>query len=132
MGGTQADGERIMRADEAVEQLRNTTFKPGWRFSAEPYSAHLVRVDLTLRTVNTSYPSPDGQYLMPLTAGDDKLLSVAGLDEEDLCYELLRMAAYQDSHENREFLRVRRGGRWVAPLHPHTDAGIRAWERRNR
>jgi hypothetical protein len=119
-----------MRAYEAADLVAGTIFKPGWRFSARPRGT-LVQVELDIDTVNTSYPGPDGRYRVPLSTYDEKLLNVDGMDEEDLCYELLKMAAGKDSHENREFLRVRRGGRWVAPLRPHTDQGIRAWARRS-
>lgn len=119
-----------MRAIEAVEQIRNTAFKPGWRFEASPYGGDLVMVELLVSTVDTSYPDADGICRRKITIlGGDKVLNVRNLDESGVCYELLRLADEADEHENREFLKVRQpDGSWVAPLHPHTREGNRRWD----
>lgn len=114
-----------MKAEQAVEQIRGMIFKPGWRFRASPYGS-LVVADLIIDTVDSSHPSPSGKYPVPALGlyGGERVLDPASLDEAGVCAELLGLAAEKDSHENREFLRVLRNGRWVAPLHPHTPEGI--------
>jgi hypothetical protein len=122
-----------MKATEAVEQIRSTAFKPGWRFEGRHYGGDLVLVELLIDTVDTSYPDADGVCRERIRIlGGDKLVNVAALDEAALCVELLAIADEADEHENREFLKVRQpDGSWKAPLHPHTNEGNAAW-RRNR
>lgn len=119
-----------MMAVEAVEQIRDTIFKPGWRFRASSVGLHRIKVELFVDTVNTSFPGPDGQYRVAHETGDEREIDTYGLDSEALCYELLKMAAYMDTHENREFMRVRQpDGSWKAPLHPHNAKAELRWGR---
>lgn len=120
-----------MRPDEATAQIRNTVFKPGWRFFASVTGPDEVEVRLRVETFDTSYPGYDGQCRKPITiAGGERTISVRGLDERGLCYELIKLAADTNFHEDREFLKVRQpDGTWVSPLHPHTTEGELFWQR---
>jgi hypothetical protein len=123
-----------MRADEAVRYVNGLAFKPGWRPIAEHYTYSHIRIGFIIETVDTSYPDGDGICRDRITIlGRDRLVDVTDLDEEGLCAEVLKCAADNDSHENREFLKARQpDGSWQAPLHPHTPAGNRAWDRHTR
>jgi hypothetical protein len=117
-----------MMAREAVEQIRNTVFKPGWRISGYELDSSFIMVQFVIETVDTSYPDADGTCRRPIRLGPDTVINVRRLDEAGLAHELLRFAAQLDEHENREFLKIRQpDGSWHAPLHPHTDAGNEAW-----
>ena len=119
----------MMRGSEAVRQIRNTAFKPGWEYQAVPFHDDLVMVDLFIDTVDTSYPDADGICRRKTRiVGGTKVLDVSGLTETGLCFELLKLALDADEHEDREFLKVRQpDGSWYSPLHPHTPEGNRAW-----
>lgn len=118
-----------MQAREAIEQISNTTFKPGWSFTATPgYGDNEVYVSLTIRTVDTSYTMANGTFPVSITTGDSRVFNVGHMDRDKLCYHLLQFAAEADSHENREFLKIRQAdGSWYAPLHPHTHEGQMSW-----
>lgn len=122
-----------MRAEDAVRFVEGLAFKPGWQPTAEVVSyAGLVELSFIIRTVDTSYPDPDGVCRTQITIyGRQRVVNVTYLDETDLLAEVLKCAADNDQHENREFLKVRQpDGSWHAPLHPHTREGNRAWDRR--
>ena len=117
-----------MRAAEAVEQVRNSVFKPGWKMVAERYSGDLIIFTFYIDTVDTSYPSPDGICRKHVTLVRDAVWDVSRLDANGLDARILKLAAETDVHENREFLKHRQpDGSWYAPLHPHTVEGERAW-----
>jgi hypothetical protein len=117
-----------MRAREAVEQIRNTIFKPGWTIEAEEYGYDLVYVRFKIDTVDTSYNRPDGTFWKPITVAPDTVFSVARMDETQLSWRLLQLALEVDEHESREFFKVRQpDGSWAAPFHPHTASGERQW-----
>lgn len=121
-----------MRAEDAVRFVEGLAFKPGWQPTAEIISyAGLVELSFIIRTVDTSYPDPDGVCRRQITIyGQQRMVNVTDLDEEGLLAEVLKCADSNDEHENREFLKVRQpDGSWEAPLHPHTNAGNRAWDR---
>lgn len=122
-----------MRAVDAVRFVEGLAFKPGWQPTAEVYSSGgLVELSFIIRTVDTSYPDPDGVCRRQITIyGRQRMVNVTAMDEDDLLAEVLKCAADNDSHENREFLKVRQpDGSWEAPLHPHTYEGERAWQQR--
>lgn len=119
-----------MTPDQAVRQIRNTIFRPGWKFSASALSGGQVFVEIELDTVNTSVVSPEGAYTEPMKLPHWQRIDVTSLDEAGLAHELIRIAHQLDEHEDREFMRVRQAdGTWFAPLHPHRPDGDRAWYR---
>ena len=124
-----------MQTAEAVRQLNEMVFKPGWRVHADYDLTDLVLVELLIDTVDTSYPDPDGVCRKQVTLYRSTYIRPSQIASiQELCYEVLRLAADTDIHEDREFLKVRdpATGRWVAPLHPHTPEGNRAWDTYNR
>jgi hypothetical protein len=120
-----------MQATEAVKQVRNSIFKPGWKFSATYLNESQISVNFTIRTVDTSYVDAAGNFYAAKTiGGEDVTITVTGLDEAGLCYELLKIAMATNFHEDREFMQVRQAdGSWIAPLHPHTYQGEKDWQR---
>jgi hypothetical protein len=112
-------------------------FRPEWEIVAQPHywADDTIVVSYRLRTVDTSqvpdvrFP-PDGKYytgekmtLGPVTADID----VRGLTEDGVLYRVLQYIEQLQRHEDREFMRVWRDGRWVAPFHPHTYDGQVGW-----
>lgn len=121
-----------MKQDEAVTLLNRTIFRPGWRITAQPQAGSSTRVQVTfdISTVDTSYPSEQGAYEVPYVMKPPLRLDASRYDtEEDLLYRVLRAVSQHQEHEDREFMRVWRDGRWVANFHPHTDEGASNWER---
>jgi hypothetical protein len=122
-----------MRAEQAVSQVNNTIFMPGWMFRAEPFGSSLIWVGLMVSTMDTSHPTPEGRYETPVTIMPDTLFSVAGMDEAALSARLLELAFNVIEHESREFFRVRQeDGSWKAPFHPHNAEGNAAWDAREK
>jgi hypothetical protein len=122
-----------MNPYEAVRFVNGLAFKPGWRPVAEVIRGNNILISFLIETVDTSFPDADGICRRQIGIfGRERRVNVLGMDEEGLLCEVLRCAADNDEHENREFLKVRQpDGSWHAPLHPHTDAGNRAWADHN-
>lgn len=119
-----------MQASEAVRQIRDTIFKPGWSFSASAVDEYKIRVYFTIHTVDTSYVDAVGNFYAPKTLSDDFTMDVSALDEQGLCYQLLKVGMMTNFHEDREFMQVRQpDGTFRAPLHPHTYDGEVGWQR---
>jgi hypothetical protein len=118
-----------MKADEAVRFVNGLAFKPGWRPVAQTIMGNNIVLSFLIETVDTSYPDGDGICRRQIgIIGQERTVNVLGMDEAALLCEVLKCAAENDEHENREFLKVRQpGGSWQAPLHPHTSAGNRVW-----
>lgn len=134
-----------MKAEEAAAIVNGMIFRPGWRLRAEPAGKdflmsllftraeleHRIIVQASVPTVDTSYVADNGTYTVPKRMDPAAMIDVSDLhDEADIAAALLtQLVGPFQLHEDREFLRVRAGGRWAAPLHPHTDEGIAAWQR---
>lgn len=119
-----------MKIEQAIRQVSQTVFKPGWEVRARASVLGYLLVEFHIDTVDTSYPDADGVCRRPIRLLRDRMLDVTGMNELDLCYALVRLASETDSHENREFLKIRRpDGTWRTPLHPHTTEGIKTWNR---
>jgi len=118
-----------MTPDQAVRQIRNIAFKPGWRLDALALGdREHVAVTYYIDTVDSSYPGLDGICRRQVTLERPDIIDVTGLDEAGLCHRLLKLASAVDEHENREFMKVRQpDGSWATPLHPHTDQGNSSW-----
>ncbi len=121
-----------MRASEAVEIVRNSVFKPGWRMHAANYSQDLILFTFYIDTVDTSYPDADGVCRKHITLVRDDLFNVSAMRTAgDLFARILKLSAETDVHEDREFLKHRQpDGSWHAPLHPHTREGQHSWAKR--
>jgi hypothetical protein len=118
-----------MKAVEAERIINSVAFKPGFRFAAVATSEYEVGVGLYIETVDTSYPGPDGQCRKPIQVMPTVTINVRFRDYLGVLRALLDFDAETNSHESREFLKVRIDGRWEAPFHPHTDIGDELWER---
>lgn len=118
-----------MNTEQAINAVNGMVFKPGWRLLAEHFGHGRIYVTLYIETVDTSYPSEDGTCRKSVTLYRDRMVEVReSTTLEDLCFEVLKLAAEVDVHENREFLKVRGAdGQWTSPMHPHTTAGEVAW-----
>lgn len=119
-----------METMAAVSLVNSATFKPGWSFRAAPgLVVGEIDVECTIRTVDTSRPSRDGEYVVPKVLEDEFSVKAARLTGMEILFFLLKRAREMDVHEDREFLRIPDGrGGWVAPFHPHTDDGNYLWE----
>lgn len=116
-----------MMADEAARLVNSATFHPDWEIWAGPVTPYSIRVVFYVRTYNSSTPDSDGSYREKIVIGPDRLVSTRDLDDNGVLAAVLRAKADVQEHEDREFLRVRQGGRWAAPLHPHRPDGNAAW-----
>jgi hypothetical protein len=119
-----------MLASEAARLVNRTTFRPGWRFFADSIGDGSIVVSFETVTCDSSYPDYAGRYLRRVLLGDTWTFDVSGMTtHEQLLFAILgRIHREWDVHEDREFLRVLQpDGSWYAPLHPHHEAGKRAW-----
>jgi hypothetical protein len=124
-------GDNPMKAAEAVRVINELAYRPGVKPQATDMSWYvrdgreLVAIEFLMDTKDSSVVSASGQYTRSITIAPGKAVDVASLTETDLLYKLVELDAEFQEHETREFLRVLKGGRWVAPFHPHnydTDA----------
>lgn len=127
-----------MKAQEAADILNSAAWRPGMEIRARVvYTApdlpipelEVIQVEVIFHTYDSSWPDDDGQYRVPRSIAPQGMLPVGDMDEEALLFAVLRMVAQAHEHEDREFLRVRKNGKWVAPFHPHNDDTDRLWER---
>jgi len=120
-----------MKTDEAARLINQATWRPGMevRATAEyPFDLiGAILVEIVLDTFDSSYPDADGRYRVRRKIAPQGMLSVLMLDEEGVLHAVLKMVGQAQEHEDREFLRVKRNGQWVAPFHPHNDDTEAAW-----
>jgi hypothetical protein len=122
-----------MNSNAAAAFINNVSFRPGWRFTADPVHWHgeAVYLTVTIKTVDSSSITASGTYARPVTLQPiDTALDVSDLDEDGILLRLLEIAHLIDEHEDREFIKVRRADdTWDAPFHPHTASGNARWNR---
>jgi hypothetical protein len=120
----------MMTPEQAIQQVNNTIFRPGWKLSAMRWGPSSIYVDATIDTVDTSTVSPSGNYYEPRRIAAEGIVRVENLDQAGLCHAIMEQVVRpSDEHEDREFMRVRQpDGTWFAPLHPHRPDGQRAWD----
>lgn len=136
-----------MKAQEAVDILQKAIWRPGMEVRAhvvysDPYSPALdtIAVELVFDTFDSSVVTPaytpggreTGKYTERRQVAPVGGLPVGDLDETQLLYRVLRMVREANEHEDREFLRVLKNGRWTAPFHPHNDDSNDLWDRLER
>jgi hypothetical protein len=123
-----------MHAMQAAHIVNNIVFRPGWRFTAASYWPRpddAILVDVTVETQDTN-TAPDYRKRIIIAPGPF-VIDVAGLDEDDLWYQIKMLIEGINDHEDREFLRDGRPGRGNhAPFHPHHREGELRWERQQR
>ena len=122
-----------MTPEQAISQVNEMVFRPGWRFRAvqQPWltGPDEIYVQAEVQSWDTSHRAADGTLIRPMTLHPDALIKVSELDRDGLfCAIINQLVRPFDDHEDREFLATQQsGGRWRAPLHPHTAEGERAW-----
>lgn len=118
-----------MTPEQAISQISEMVFRPGWSFRAYAWDDTSVYVVATVQTFDTSFRRQDGTLYVPITLHPEALIDVSELDRDRLyCAIITQLVRPFDDHEDREFLAARQaGGRWYAPLHYHTDEGKLAW-----
>jgi hypothetical protein len=141
-----------MRATEAVEIISNATWRPGIKVNAkayDPYSSYydefyfsraqghadstVIELEIVfVDTYDSSSVNAAGEYTRRANIAPSVTFDVRDMDEDQLLYRVLKWISEAQEHEDREFLRVRRGGRWVAPFHPHNRDGNDLWKNRGR
>lgn len=108
----------------ASKILRDVNIMPGWSMNHWPIDSYTMAVEFQFLAPNSSdWPT----YERKSIAGDVFELN---LDEIETALDLHRIMVDKlvklYEHEVREFYRV--SPTWVAPFHPHTNAGNLAWE----
>lgn len=121
-----------MTPEEAAEVIRRSRFRPGWTFRTAILDRTRIRVMAEIDTYDTSYRDRYGRLTRPGTIAplDRAIIDVTELDIAGLLHAVItQLVRVIDDHEDREMFVLPRDGRWSAPLHPHTEDGMRAWER---
>lgn len=122
-----------MLVQSAIDLIGEMVYKPGWTFEASDHTdrfEHTVKVRVTYpATMSEREEAPRG-YPTEITPHGEFAIQVDNCrDEADLFLKMLvEIIAPIDSHEAREFLRVR--PTFWAPYHPHTADGMRRWAER--
>jgi hypothetical protein len=122
-----------MRAAEAAQIIREAIWRPGIEVVATPVTGSVIEVEIVFDTYDSSYVTREGKYwdrAMIAPSGMMPVDSFATADE--LLFHVLTWVREAQEHEDREFLRVWRDGRWHAPFHPHNPDGQDNWRTRGR
>lgn len=129
-----------MMAQVAKEIIDRATFAPDIELRVKTLPAlgswprgwggEAIQVEIIFRTFDSSQPDEDGKYRERRTIAPVFTLEVEDLHtEEELLHDVIHYITYARQHEDREFTRVKQGGKWVAPFHPHTPSKDLAWNR---
>jgi hypothetical protein len=119
-----------MRSTDAAKLVNSAAFHPDYQIIATPVFGQSLVLQVQHRTYDSSDIDHWGQYYRRVTIGPTYDLEVADLDEDGVLFGVAQKLLEFQGHEIREFLRVQRGGDWVAPFHPHTRNGRDNWEKR--
>lgn len=128
-----------MDTNKVVELLSSLSYRPGWIFSArtvQPWEAMFHDMDrdtdvmftMTCDTVDTDrdcarmgYPEKKRlDWDLPVTSSQFR-------DEGDLLRSVFDVLMSIETHESREFFRVK-SNNYAAPFHPHREDGNKLWE----
>jgi len=125
-----------MQASEAIKIIDEAAWRPGVKVSASQSFGYygVIELEIIFDTYDSDpqFITEDGTYTRRAKIGPQTMLNVSDLDEGQLLFKILEFIAYAQQHEDREFLRVKRGDNWVAPFHPHRNDGERLWARKGR
>ena len=130
-----------MHASEAIKIISEATWRPGVKVIAvEPFGyvrghyGEEILLEIVFDTYDSDpqYLTEDGKYTRKINVGPQTALNVGNLDEGQLLFKILEFISFAQQHEDREFLRVKRNGKWIAPFHPHRNDGERLWARQGR
>lgn len=117
-----------MRVDSAIHLIENVMYKPGWNFTAEDHTNRYegaVKLRIDYEAQDTSRDDAFEGYPHHIKTYASFPLIVADCDDTMLWRRMVESIALIDSHEAREFFRVRPTG-W-APFHPHQIDGMKRW-----
>ncbi|MDN3059364.1 hypothetical protein PH213_33490 [Streptomyces sp. SRF1] len=118
-----------METKSAVQLINQLSYKPGWEITAEDYTKRFEgTVEVTFvfpayhserHLAEQGYPShTDGSYAK-------FAIMVSDCDDIKLYRRVLEKIIEIETHEAREFLRVR--PTYWAPFHPHRVDGMKRW-----
>jgi hypothetical protein len=119
-----------MLPESAVELISALCYKPGWSLSATDCT-HRHEGAVVVHVSYPAYPSERDQAAAGYPGPEQKLranfpLLVGDCDDDvELYRRVLGVLLEVETHEAREFLRVR--PTWWAPFHPHRIDGMRRW-----
>ena len=122
-----------MKAAEAVRVIDGAVFHPDYRIRATALGrwaggTETVAVEFLQRTYDSSDIDPAGNYYRKVTIAPLYDFDAAAMeDDSQVLFAVLGKLREMQDHENREFLRVRKGGSWKAPFHPHNTDGKALW-----
>jgi hypothetical protein len=113
-----------MDAKTAIETINDDiVYKPGWMITAEPYTQATPRIvvhfEFNTWNSNREYFQEGTTRLREARIRVAHTLAVSDLKTtEDLMFELLMLILDTETHEAREFLRLK-SAEFNAPFHPH-------------
>lgn len=118
-----------MKDYEAIKIINEAAWRPGMRVHARPYRTYgsggdYIEVSIGWDTYDSSVISDEGEYTERAMIAPSGVMPVDDFQtSEELLYQVLRWVRDAQEHEDREFCRVKRDGKWVAPFHPHREDG---------
>jgi len=113
-----------MTPAEAARVVNEAVYHPHWRLSAEARGSKVI-VANQIATFDSSDFTSDGRYWNETVIAPRFEFEVDdAMQEEDVLHQVAKGIDSINAHETREFLRLRRRGRWVAPFHPHRWDGV--------
>ncbi|MEU5930011.1 hypothetical protein AB0L49_36300 [Streptomyces antimycoticus] len=118
-----------METKSAVELIHQLDYKPGWSITAEDYTRRFegtVMVMFVFPAFHSDrHLAPEG-YPSHTDASYAKFtIMVSDCDDITLYRRVLEKIIEIETHEAREFLRVR--PTYWAPFHPHRTDGMKRW-----
>ena len=117
-----------MTPDEATAVINNMTEYPRRRLTADVSGPSHITITSTIMDGADSSDPPS--YLTPLRPMHSERFDVREWhDDAEVVHAVVETELAQMAHELREFHRLPYAGGWVAPCHPHTAKGTRAWSR---
>lgn len=117
-----------MEVQSAIRLINGLIYKPEWKITA---TDHTNRFESSVK-VRIDYPAYSSDRDEAVSGYPTKIytystfpLIVADCDDVDLYRQIITAIVEIETHEAREFLRVRRT--WWAPFHPHRIDGMKRW-----
>lgn len=116
-----------MDITEAAAFINGLALKPGWTIDARPAGYTSVYTVVTFPTWNSAEAYAPGYEADPFTRPVARTIGITPqMTRADITAAVVKLCLETEMHEWAEFTRYYDQGRWVAPLHPHQDQGMRA------
>lgn len=119
-----------MEIASALDLVHTVVYKPGWEFIATDHTSRFegtITVKVVYPARNSNRDQADAGYPEEITTYATFPLVVADCDDESLYLQILQAIVKIETHEAREFLRIKPTN-W-APFHPHRVDGMRRWHK---